>query len=374
MGAGDNFWIVHCANLRNKALKKEKGINKYLLANFTDTLQQKDIEARTPLIDDYFRVKINVKSFDEEMMQKSGKHAIDFSDNKQVFDALANEFDMPYWAFMSLKNTALKDFNRTFIYQLKACNLYCPWCYVDDCNKDGKQSNGKYFSVPEIFDFFENEDKKGKIMNFRPSGGEPTLAVEQWLETLKEIQKRNLNIFVQGDTNLTTGHFLDYLEEKRDIKRNLLEKVGEYNNFGLLCSFKGTDKESFLEAAGMSKTFEHLEDERWHTFGKLTNAGIDAYPFIYAPNPKTLESFMEKGAKLFGDGFYLKTWLVKLKLYGPEKARLAKLGISSEDYQKKLDSEFAESKEIMQNIIWKKYGLNYQAVPRTGIKLKFREV
>jgi len=375
-------WIEYCKRLRDNVVSEdaESKEKKYLLANFTGTEQQKDIEARTPLIDDYFRVKINVKAFDETEMQRKGKHAIDFYDNKQVFDSLADEFDMPYWAFMSLKNTPLRDFNNTFIYQLKACNTDCPWCYVDDCNKNGEKGNGKFFSLNEIFDVFEKKSMTQNIRNFRPSGGEPTLAVEQWLESLKQIEKRGLNVYVQGDTNLTTGHFMDYLEKDDwSLETHILEKVGEHDNFGLLCSFKGTDEESFLEACGFMKNengkfvpdkkFAFLENERWYTFEKLTRAGIDTYPFIYAPNPKTVEKFMDSGARMFGEGFYLKTWIVKLKLYGPEKERLSRLGISSEDYQKKLDSDFAASKEVMQNLIQKKYGLNYQAVPRTGIKL-----
>jgi hypothetical protein len=41
--------------------------------------------------------------------------------------------------------------------------------------------------------------------------------------------------------------------------------------------------------------------------------------------------------------FYLKTWILPLKLYGPEKARLEKRGINGEDYQKKLDERLKAS-------------------------------
>ena len=81
---------------------------------------------------------------------------------------------------------------------------------------------------------------------------------------------------------------------------------------------------------------------------------------------------MEKGAKMFGDGFYLKTWMYKLKLYGAEKERLKKIDKNPEDYQKELDDNFNRSKEVMQDIIWKKFGINYQAIPRTGIELKVK--
>ena len=33
----------------------------------------------------------------------------------------------------------------------------CPWCYVDDCNKNGHKGTGEYFSVSKILDAFEKE-------------------------------------------------------------------------------------------------------------------------------------------------------------------------------------------------------------------------
>ncbi len=366
-------YIDYLLKLRSNVVRKNKGKIEILLANFSSTEQEKDIEKRTPVINDFFRVKINVKAFDEKEMQKKGKHAVEFHDNEAVFDALRNEFDMPYWAFIKLKNAPLNDLNNTFIYQLKACNLHCPWCYVDDSNKNGKEgNNARFFSIPEITDFFEGERKKQPLHNFRPSGGEPTLAVEQWLESLKEIEKRGLNreVYIQGDTNLTTGHFIEYLEDKKEVENNLLEKIASYDNFGVLCSFKGNDTVSFWEATGGDPEFHQ---EQLYTLKKFVKAGIDCYPFIYDANPETLGKFMEKGAKILGDGFYLKTWILPLKLYGPEKERLKTQGKNPELYQNRLDENFLKAEEIMQSIIWKKYGLNYKAVPRTGINLKVEE-
>jgi hypothetical protein len=365
-------WVDHCSSLRGRVVKREDGENSYLLASLAGTAQQKDIEARTPLIDDFFRVKINVKAFEEAEMAKKGRRAIDFHDNEAVFGALREEFDIPYWAFVKLANSPLRDLTRTFIYQLKACNIHCPWCYVEDKSRDGKRNQGaRFFSVPEIVDVFEGEREEQPLHAFRPSGGEPTLAVEQWLESLREFKKRGIkDVFVQGDTNLTTGHFINRLEDNHMLEGGLLHNVGEYDNFGLLCSFKGTDEQSFLRASGMPIRMAFLEHERWYSFGKFLEAGIDAYPFVYNPNPATLPAFMEKGARLFGEGFYLKTWIVPLKLYGPEKERLTKQGLNSEQYQQQLNREFQQSKEVMQDLIWKKFGVNYQAIPRTGIKLK----
>jgi len=377
MASKEFDWMGYNLQLRDKILRHENGENKYLLADFSDSSQRMDIERKTKLVNDFCRVKINVKAFSDEERAKKNLAPMDYHDNAAVFKALGDEFDMPYWALNSI-HKPLKDLANTFIYQLKACNLNCLWCYVDDHNKKPSDSNS-FFSVREIMDIFQEEKKKGPLYNFRPSGGEQTIVVEQWLEVMREIEKRGLEAYVQGDTNLTNGKYIQYLEQIGETENNILEKIGHYDNFGLLCSFKGTDTESFLNACGLIKKengknvpnerFAFLEKERWNTFRDLIGAGIDAYPFIYDPNPKTLESFMDKGAKMFGDGFYLKTWILPLKTYSPTKERLPKYGINQEDLQKRLDDSFKESKEIMQDIVWKKFHLNYQAVPRTGIKL-----
>ena len=174
-------------------------------------------------------------------------------------------------------------------------------------------------------------------------------------------------MYVQGDTNLTTGHFMDILENKGEIEKNLLEKIAEHENFGLLCSFKGNDLKSFNEATDFSN---EIYGEQVYSLKKLVKAGIDCYPFVYCPEPKALKRFMHNGADIFGEGFYLKTWILPLKLYGPEKERLVKKGMNPADYQKQLDDKFSKSEEIMQDLIWKEYGLNYKAVPRVGIKLE----
>jgi sulfatase maturation enzyme AslB (radical SAM superfamily) len=178
-------WVEHCYTLSKKIKCFEDGENKYLLSNFQGTSQQKDIEQRTALIGDFFRVKINTKAFDDAEMKRQGKEIIDFKDNEKVFGALRNEFDMSYWAFHALHNAKLQDYNRVFISQIKGCNIFCPWCYVDDINKNSKEDNGSaFFSMREILDAFEDERQKQTLNCIRTSGGEPTLAPQQWMEML----------------------------------------------------------------------------------------------------------------------------------------------------------------------------------------------
>lgn len=369
-------WVKHCEHLRDKVIRfnPQTRRNEYLLVNFSDTLQKQDITQRTELLaDNYARVKINVKAWSEKEMAKRGKKVIDFSDNSQVLKSLANDFDMPYWAFVKNPAAPFKEFNDIFVWQLKVCNLFCPPCYVDEKSRDGKLEGGNFFSTAEMIDAFERERKKQPLHMLRPSGGEVSLVPEHWLEILQEMDKRGIQAYVQGDTNLTTGTYIQCIESRNSDLWNLLGRIGEFKNFGLLCSFKGTDTASFLRATGLSEGYEFLEEERWKTFDMYVKAGIDAYPFVYNPDPDTLEAFMEQGARRYGEGFFLKTWVFPMNAqYEPPKARIKAKGQDPAAFQAKLDEAYERSNEVMQNLISRKFGINYKAIPRTGIELKVK--
>ncbi|MEK6757743.1 MAG: radical SAM protein, partial [Nanoarchaeota archaeon] len=361
----EKWWTEKmCNNLSKRTITKENGEMKYLLANFSGTEQKIDIEKNTYTIGDFYRIKDNLKS--------------DPNNLEQLEKAVKEQFDMPQWASKRL-GLSLSDCNLTFMPQTKTCNLYCPWCFVDDKNKNGKKENGEFFSTKEIIDALEDSRKTQTIHVIRRSGGEPLLAPWQWLDNLYDLAKRGLDkeIYFQGETNLTTGHFIDYLQKQEQLDKKFFEKVAEYNNFGVLCSFKGTDMESNLKSIGFSrkdgtpnKKFAFLEEERWYTFRKMVNAGIDVYPFVYDPNPNTLIPFLERGRKEFGAEFISKTWIFPLKLYGPEKTRLQKKGIDKDIFQKQLDENFEIANEMMYDLVPKVTGHEYKAIPRTEIKIK----
>ncbi len=369
-------WIDHNLALRRRVVSPD---GRYLLASFPGTKQATDIKQRTPLVGDYGRVKINVKALSAAERLKQGLPPLDPDNGAAINEAIKQEFDMPLWASHSGISVPVLDLNNTFVYQLKGCNLHCPWCYVDDSNRNGEREGGKFFSVSAILDIFvqeqrrrkKSEDPDGPVYNIRPSGGEMTLdGGWHWLRLLRLIQNRSVRAYVQGDTNLTTGSYMEALESMGLIKDHTLDKVGDFRNFGLLCSFKGTDTESFLSATGMPDSYAFLEEERWRTFAGFVRAGIDAYPFVYDPDPRTLKAFMEKGAQLFGENFILKTWASPLKPYGPEKARLQARGIDPEKYQRSLDEKFRQAEEVMQEVVHRTFRKNYKDVPRAGLVLK----
>lgn len=360
-----------------------------LVANFLNTEQLKDINVRTKIMGNHYRIKINSKKIDDKERAKAGKGPFDFEDSEGALDAMRTEFDMPFWAWYKLSGqkelSELKNYNNAFIYQLKGCNIFCRFCYVDDINKDGSmENNPSFLTIPEIVDAFVKERQNQNINFFRVSGGEPTIAAEQWLYALDELKKRGLEkeVYVQSDTNLTTGHFIELLEENGEIERGLLKKVGDYKNFGLLCSFKGTDPENYHESTGIPlEECDAFLKENIYTFKKLLDSGIDVYPFFYNPNPDTLEKFLERAAFEIGDDTFIrKSWVFLLKPYGPEKARLRqdaiKEGITEEEkiqeyihnYCQKLEENFPKAEEKMREIMKKRFNEDYKLIMRPAIE------
>jgi len=354
--------------LRNNLSRVNNGELEVLLANFDSSKQKSDIEKRTPVINDFFRTKIDVKPWAED--------DFDWSDKEKILDVIGTNFDMPTWARYGLEGSkeldkGLKKYTENFIFQLKGCNIFCKWCFVDDYNKDGKAGNGSaFFSIPKIVDEFEKEVemRDGNLFRLRSSGGEPTIVLEQWLNLLRELDKRGLSdkVYLQGDTNLTTGHFNDELEEKGILEKNILNKIAEYDNIGLLISFKGTDKKRFYDNTGINGD---LLDEQIYTAKKLADSGLDIFPFFYNPNPKTLKKFLGRLEKELGENVYKKSWAFPLKIYEPVKERLRKQGIDVVEFEKRLDEDFYESEEVMKSLIKDKFGSGYKRELRVGLNL-----
>jgi uncharacterized Fe-S cluster-containing radical SAM superfamily protein len=278
----------------------------------------------------------------------------------------------------------LRNYNEVFIYQLKGCNLHCVYCFVDDWNKDGRLSHeARFFSLDEILSAFYRERERRKLCHetplnrIRPSGGEPTLVIEQLPELLHKLEEAGLEreVHVQSDTNLTTGHFIDWLEAKGEVQKGILEEIASYKNFSLLASFKGTDPKNFSHNVRVSpKLFE----EQFYSFKKWLDAGVDVYPFLYNPNPASLGSFMDRFAHEVGEGAYLKTWVFSLKMYETVKARLRReavmRGVDPDQYIRAYAEEwqrnYEESEKFMKALLLQKYGLPYKRFLRAGLSYR----
>lgn len=365
-------FIKKSYELRKKVMKKSDEGLEILLSNFEGSIQQKDIEKRTYVLSQYFRTKLDVPSWKDPNF--------DWSDKELIMKSMAERFDMPSWALYRLEGKAelcedLKKYNEVFIYQIKACNLNCPYCYVDDVNKNGIQdNNSRFFKNREIVENFKIYKNEKNLKRIRPSGGEPTLVLEQWSELLKKLEEEGLGkeVHVQSDTNLTTGHFIDYLIKNGELNKDILEEIANYRNFSLLASFKGTDPKSF---AKNTRSHPDLFKEQFYSYGKFLDVKMDVYPFLYNPNPNTLVSFVETCEKEFGSKECKKIWIFPLKVYEVTKNRLEeearKRSEDPTEYVKRYEDEwnrnFLESEKIMEELMKEKFNHPYKKVLRVGI-------
>jgi len=372
--------------LRKSTLQYDGDELKLLLARLEGSTQQTDIEI--PLINRFFRIKEDVKKFKDPNF--------DWKNEESVMKAILERFDMPTWALYRLRgrkelSPELKDFNDVFVYQTKTCNLRCPYCYVDDDLKDGrKNKNAEFFSISQILEaFYEERERREKVRRerevdengrlilplnrIRPSGGEPSLVPEQWKNLLEKLEADGLSkeVYVQSDTNLTTGHFIEFLERKKEIEKGLLQQIGSFKNFGLLASIKGTDSKNYARNTGVPiKLAEKLVEETLYTLGKYVDSGVDAYPFLYNPNPETLEEFLDRLKENLGKNILKKTWVYPLNLYNVTKERLRKIARRRRDneeeyvrrYEKEWKENFLRAEEIMRKI-----NPEYKKVLRVGL-------
>ncbi len=334
---------------------------KLLLANFDGSIQQQDLNKTKGsvqgAVESYYRIKSNIKP-------EPWKKFLETGDKKQLM------FDFNWWPMPALGTDDEKKnpehWNDVFIYQLKACNIACPFCFVDRYNNDGYQGHGaRFFSVDEIVDAFvkvrEEKAKLGININvLRASGGEPSLVPEQWLGLLREVEKRGLSreVYVQSDTNLLTAPALSYWIEKGELDRNILSEIAQYPNFGLLSCFKGTDPDNFSENTGCAPS--HFA-EPFISFGLFLQSGIKIYPHLINPNPQTLEGFMDVLAKSYGEEMWAMAHLFSIGPYGPVKDRfkgnLAQKAAEWADNQKR-------SEELLDKNLRQRFGVGYKEASR----------
>lgn len=350
------------------ATRRRKGIlkdGKLLLSNLSVGEQKQDLVKTKGsvqgAVDDFYRVKTNIKAAPWEAYLKTG-------DSHETRDGKALMFDFNWWPMPELGGKP-EDWNEVLLYQLKGCNIACPFCFVDRHNNNGKVDNGaKYFTTEEIVDAFSKfrADKaaEGVSINvLRASGGEPSLVPEQWLWTLQELDKRGLSgeVYLQSDTNLLTASAIEHWMSKGEVDGNVLREVSEYGNFGLLSCFKGTDPEIFVENTGCDASrFE----EQFKSFAMYVDAGVRIYPHLVNPNPETLEGFMYRLAEEYGEQMFGMVHIFSIGMYGPVKGRFERRGVDVKAKAAEWKDNYSQSVELMEDICQRELGVGYKQTNR----------
>jgi len=373
--------------LRQKLIRN----NKILCVDFTGTVQAEDIRKRNDSIQDVdtgaycYRAKINVKEFDDNERAKKNLPPFDFSDIKAIKEAMKIEFDIPLWflrgAGDDLEN--IKHYNLPMILQLKGCNFHdgteiggCTFCFVDNKSNSGEEDGGVWLSQENVVNTFEAISDKMDIRVIRVSGGEPTLVLDFILDLYEELDKRGMaKTQIQFDTNLSTGRLIDTFFKDGTYQWDILNKIAEFDP-KVLVAFKGTDNESIQKNIQASCTITN----QIYSLQKLVSAGIDVYPYIYNPNPVTLNSFILILQQHFRN-ILPKIHIGRLNVYEVTKNRIKLMaieqGIKYEDLLARYEKEWKRNYEIscglMNELMMMQYGVGYKEIERPLIQIKLRQ-
>lgn len=379
--------------------------DRVLVTDFSNTLQGKDTSRvidLMPIIGTKtypFRTKVNVKEIDPFA---SEEYLTDFFDISNKTDqeienfVKKHEFDFPLW-FKNDPGFNMREinfYNPPFIFQIAGCNFHdgsakggCWYCFVDDASNDGIPSLGKtHLGISETLDSMLSARKQVRekykeigldmdLRVLRASGGEPTIVLDWILNLWREVGKRNLDIFGQLDSNLSTVALAEDFEKKEIFEKHTLEKLAEYP-IKVLTAIKGADEKNLQENVQAKTTIAAQE----YSLTRLVKAGFEIFPQLYTPNPNSLRTFLEKMDRLIKN-ISLRMHIGPLKLYRPNVKRLTleaqRQGIEPKIFiaqnKAKWDENYTRSCEIIDKYLRERHGVGYKEVTRADVKLELRQ-
>jgi hypothetical protein len=393
--------ILRAKELRKTLINKDR----VLVADFSDTLQGKDTAKVIDLMPNIktgeyiFRSKVNVKNIDPLASKIYGKDFFDITKHSYAeIEKYINqsEFDFPLW-FKNNLGFSMKrvlDYNPPLVFQVAGCNFHdgsdsggCTYCFVDNESNDGKITLGKaWLGIDDtITSAIAAREKVKKIYGeggtnlemkvLRSSGGEPIIVLDWILNLWREVGKRNLHFVGQIDTNLSTGQLVDYFEQQGVFEPHILEKLSEHP-IKVLVALKGVDEKNLQENVQSLATMGQQE----YSIKKFLRAGIDIYPQMYNPDPKTLNAYLKRMDGVI-ENFSSKIRIGPLNLYGPTKKRLTfqaqGLGLDPEQFIKlkkeEWDNNYKRGCEILDSYLRKHQGYGYKEITRADVPLVIKK-
>jgi uncharacterized Fe-S cluster-containing radical SAM superfamily protein len=227
---------------------------KVLLADFTDSVMQKDNDGKNSFLKDSWRIKTYVK------------------DDQKLLPTHLRDFPEPYQVAQYHCGGTWNDYNQTFIIQVAECNLRCFYCFVPEELREG--THGKYCTAEEIMEIFLNQHISNVL---RVSGGEPFLAPEFLMDLAKKIHREyqkmdHRNMFLWIDTNLL-GHDYDKVINELNLYRI---------PYGICGCFKGFDAKEFCINTGCNNL--SLYNKQFQNAKILVDSvGLHGEIFFYIP-------------------------------------------------------------------------------------------
>lgn len=173
------------------------------------------------------------------------------------------------------------------VFQLASCNVHCWYCFVPDKLKCGRMDNAKWLTAEQMVELYKKSDTEIRVIDL--SGGNPELALEWTLDTMKALERNKLQskVYLWSDDTLTTDYAFEYLSKEE------LNYMASYRNFGKVGCFKGFDAHSF---AFNSNLPEKIYEKQFERFERYVDMGFDIYGYVTltSDNYDNIEEKMEK--------------------------------------------------------------------------------
>lgn len=239
----------------------------------------------------------------------------EFKRNKSDWPSNALPLDP---AFRAL-NLPFEDRILVQIFQIAACNAHCWYCFVPDEMKTADETKAKWFTAKGLLDLFEKSEIDAKVIDL--SGGNPELVPEWTIHMMREIERRNLNIYLWSDDTLTTDYTFSVLS-KDDINY-----LVNYRKYGKVCCLKGFDEETFAFNSGLSP---HQFENQLLYLKKYVDLGLDVYGYFTMTCPNTdhierkIRNIMDKLQAIHAY-MPLRFSLLKIVEFSPVKARMHRI-------------------------------------------------
>ena len=232
-------------NLRARSFSKD---GKFLITNFGDSLQEKDITEGS-----------NCKGYGRVHHFKYSR------DTNWTPNPLPQE--VAAWK-LGIRSESMM---RAQVFQNAACDFRCWYCFVDFELLSALSGRSSFMSAEELLDLFMMEKDPACVIDL--SGGQPDLIPEWPVRMMEALTRRKLQdkFFLWLDDNLSVYYAWEFLQNSD------FQTMKEFRNFGRVGCFKGFSAESFHENT-MARP--ELLKRQVDIMSRWVRTGLDMYGYI----------------------------------------------------------------------------------------------
>jgi uncharacterized Fe-S cluster-containing radical SAM superfamily protein len=203
------------------------------------------------------------------------------------------------------------------VFQNAVCNWRCWYCFVDFPLLSGDPRHSRMMTASDLVDLYLAEERRPAMIDL--SGGQPDLVPEWVAWMIEELRRRELDVYVWSDDNLSNDYYFTKLtpDERAHIEGDA--------RYGKVCCFKGFDDSSF---AFNTSAAPELFDRQFQLMRRLieeTPLDLYCYATFTTPDatdvPARMTRFVDRLQEI-DRCLPLRTVPLEVSVFTPVKARM----------------------------------------------------